>query len=72
MRIQPRPSPSTGKKFFKNNIYAHVRLHYLLIRLSEYEIRDQDIEERLHFNQREALTYAGLRGSAFVKELVRE
>ena len=33
---------------------------YLLVRLREDEIRDQDVKERLHFNQREALAYARL------------
>jgi len=34
--------------------------NYLLVRLREDEIRDQDVKERLHFNRREALAYAGL------------
>ena len=33
---------------------------YLLVRLREDEVRDQDVKERLHFNQGEALAYAGL------------
>jgi hypothetical protein len=52
MCLQPWTSPS------KSNIYAHVRLDDRLIRLSEHEVRDQDINERLHFYQREALAYA--------------
>ena len=51
--------------------YAHVRLHDRLICLSKHKVRDQDIKERLHFDQREALANAGLRGNAFVKVLAK-
>jgi hypothetical protein len=50
--------PSTKKQIGKNDI--HVCLDHLLVRLGEDEVRDQDVKERLHFDQREALTYAGL------------
>ena len=60
-----RDVPQQGEK--RSNIYAHVRLDDRLICLSEHEVRDQDINERLHFDQGEALAYAGLQGNAFVK-----
>jgi hypothetical protein len=55
----------------RSKIYAHVRLDDRLICLSEHEVRDQDIKERLHFDQGEALAYAGLQGNAFVKALAQ-
>ncbi len=69
MRLQPRTSPTEENNDNKGNIYAHVRLDDCLIRLSEHEVRDQDIEKRLQFDQREALAYAGLQGNGFVKVL---
>jgi hypothetical protein len=70
MCLQPGASPSKGKKN-TSNIYAHVRLDDRLICLSEHEVRNQDIKERLHFDKRETLAYAGLQGNAFVKVLAQ-
>ena len=57
-----RDVPKQGR-----NIYAHVRPYDHLICLSEHEVRDHDMKERLHFDQREALAYARLQKDAFVK-----
>lgn len=54
----------------KTNSHAHIRLDNRLVRLREHEVRDQDIKKRLHFNQREALTNAGLVSNAFVRESI--
>jgi len=62
------PSKEEGER---GNNYAHVRLDDLLISLSEHEVRDQDIKERLHFDQREAQAYAGLKENASVKVLAQ-
>ena len=62
--------PSKGEEN-RNKIYAHVNLDDGLICLSEHEVRDQDIKECLHFDQREALAYAGLQGNVFVKALAK-
>ena len=70
MCLQPGRSSSKGKKN-RRYIYAHVNLDDGLICLSEHEVRDQDIKKRLHFDQREALAYAGLQGNAFVKMLAQ-
>jgi hypothetical protein len=59
------------EKINRSNIYAHVRPDDRFICLSEHEVRDQDIKERLHFDQGEALAYAGLRGNPFVKVLAQ-
>jgi hypothetical protein len=65
--FSPGRTPARGKN--RSNIYAHVTLDDDLVCLSEHEVRDQDIKERLHFDQGEALAYAGLQGNAFVKVL---
>jgi len=62
----PGRPPARGKKKLEQ-FYAHVRLDDRLIYLSEHKVRDEDIKERFHFNQRETLAYAGLQGDAFVK-----
>jgi hypothetical protein len=64
--------PQQGGKKIRSNIYAHVRLDDRLIYLSEHEVRDQDIKERLHFYQREALAYAGLQGAMRLSKVLVE
>ena len=69
-----QPGTSLGKRGGEgegSNIYAHVNPGDGLICLSEHEVRDQDIKERLHFDHGEALAYAGLQGNAFVKVLTQ-
>ena len=46
MCLQSGTSPQQGI-----NVYAHICLDNRLICLSEHEVRDQDIKERLHFDQ---------------------
>ena len=71
MCLQPGGFPSKGGKKNRSDIYAHVRPDDRFICPSEHEVRDQDIKERLHFDQGEALAYAGLRGNPLVKVLAQ-